>query len=124
MPHQSADWFAMTAFIEMHCKNDTELVPNGLSITAQLAHALPAGAPGKKTCRKNAARLLERGLGRIELAAEDAEQETSGDGGADNTGHVGAHSVHQQEVGGVGLLALLVGHTGSHGHGGHAGRAD
>ena len=77
-----------------------------------------------KTCRKNAARLLKRGLGRIELAAEDAEQEASGDGGADNTGHVGAHGVHQQEVGGVGLLAFLVGHTGSHGHGGHAGGAD
>ena len=43
----------MTAFIEMHCKNDTELVPNGLSITAQLAHALPAGASDKKDAPHN-----------------------------------------------------------------------
>ena len=56
--------------------------------------------------------------------AEYAQQEACGDGGADDAGHVGAHGVHQQEVGGVGLLAFQVGHPGGHGHGGHTGGAD
>ena len=56
--------------------------------------------------------------------AEHTEQEACRDGRADDTGHVGAHSMHQQEVGGVGLLAFLIGYTGSHRHGGNTGRAD
>jgi len=27
LPHQSADWFAMTTSIQVHCKNDTERYP-------------------------------------------------------------------------------------------------
>ena len=33
------------------------------------------------------------------LLTKDAQQEACGNGGADNAGHVGTHSVHQQEVG-------------------------
>ena len=58
------------------------------------------------------------------LAAEDRQQEAGRDGGADDAGHVGAHGVHQQEVGGVLLLAHHLGHAGRHRHGGHAGGAD
>ena len=57
-------------------------------------------------------------------AAEHLDHEAGRTGGADHAGHVGAHSVHEQEVGGVLLLAHGLGHTGGHGHGGHAGRAD
>ena len=58
------------------------------------------------------------------LAAEDAQQETCSDGGADNASHVGAHGVHQQEVGRIGLLAFLIGYTGSHRNGRHTGGTD
>ena len=58
------------------------------------------------------------------LLTKDAQQEACGDGGADNAGHVGAHGVHQQEVGGVVLLADHVGNTGCHGNCGNTGRAD
>ena len=58
------------------------------------------------------------------LLTKDAQQETCSDGGADNASHVGAHGVHQQEVGGVVLLAYGVGNTGSHGNSGNTGGAD
>ena len=53
------------------------------------------------------------------LLTKDGQQEACCDGGADNTGHVGAHSVHEQEVGGVSLLAFQVGNTGCHGNSGN-----
>ena len=56
--------------------------------------------------------------------AENVDQDTSSNGRADNTGHVGAHGVHQQEVAGVVLLAHHLGHAGRHRHGGHTGGAD
>ena len=57
---------------------------------------------------------------RAYLLAEDNQQAACCNGGADNAGHVGAHSVHQQEVGGVVLLANGVSNTGSHGNSGNA----
>ena len=57
-------------------------------------------------------------------AAEHLDHETGRAGGTDNTGHVGAHSVHEQEVGGVLLLAHVLSYTGGHRHGGHAGGAN
>ena len=56
--------------------------------------------------------------------AEDVDEDTSSDGGTDNTGHVGAHCVHQQEVGGVLALADLLRNTGSHRHSGNASGTD
>ena len=58
----------MTAFIEMHCKNDTELVPNGLSIIAQLAHALPAGASDKKDVPQTCGTSFEKGFGKNRIS--------------------------------------------------------
>ena len=43
---------------------------------------------------------------------EHIDQDTSGNGGADNTGNVGAHGVHEQVVAGVVLLANLLGKHG------------
>ena len=45
----------------------------------------------------------------LQLTAKHAQQETCGNGGADNTGNIGAHGMHEQEVGRIGLLAFLVG---------------
>ena len=56
--------------------------------------------------------------------AEDVDKDTSSDGRADDAGHVGAHGVHQQEVGGVLALADLLGDTSGHRHGGNAGGTD
>ena len=56
--------------------------------------------------------------------AEDVDEDTSSDGGTDNTGHVGTHCVHQQEVGGVLTLADLLRNTGSHRHSGNASGTD
>ena len=58
------------------------------------------------------------------LSAVQGDQHARGDGGADDACHVGAHSVHQQEVAGVVLLAHHLGHAGRHRHGGHTGGAD
>ena len=55
---------------------------------------------------------------------ENAQQETCRDGGADDACHIGAHSVHQQEVGGVRLLTFRVCNTGCHRNGRNTGRAD
>ena len=55
---------------------------------------------------------------------EHQQQETGSNSRTDNTGYVGAHGVHQQEVGGVVLTALNLGNTGSHRNGGNAGRSD
>ena len=55
---------------------------------------------------------------------EHNQQEARGDRGADHTGHVGAHGVHQQEIGGVVFPPLVLRHTGGHGNGGNARRAD
>ena len=51
-----------------------------------------------------------RGLLHI-ILAKNAQQETGSDGRADNTGHVGTHSVHQKEVRGICLLSFLIGNT-------------
>ena len=59
-----------------------------------------------------------------ECLAEDVDQNTSSNGRADNTGHVGAHGVHQQEVLRVLALAHLLGHTGGHRHSGNASGTD
>ena len=37
----------------------------------------------------------------MSISAEHIDQDTSGNGGADNTGNVGAHGVHEQVVAGV-----------------------
>ena len=46
------------------------------------------------------------------LGLEHEQQETCGNSGTDNTGYVGAHGVHQQEVGGVVLTTLTQRNTG------------
>ena len=56
-----------------------------------------------------------------QILTKHAQQETSSDGGADDAGHVRAHCMHQQEVGGVGLLALCVGHACCHRNSRHTG---
>ncbi len=43
-----------------------------------------------------------------------AQQEPCGDGGTDDAGHIGAHGMHQQEVGGIVLLTFHIGNTGGH----------
>ena len=48
--------------------------------------------------------------------AENVDQDTSSNGRAYNTGHVGAHCVHQQEVGGILALANLLGNASGHRH--------
>ena len=52
--------------------------------------------------------------------AENVDQDTSSNGRADNTGHVGTHCVHQQEVGGILALANLLGNASGHRHSGNA----
>ncbi len=42
----------------------------------------------------------------LHLRAEYLEDKACGNSGADNTGYVRAHSVHEQEVCRIGLLAL------------------
>ena len=58
------------------------------------------------------------------LRAEQGQQHASRHGGTDNTGHVGAHSVHQQEVGRILLLAHGLGYTSRHGNSGHTSGTD
>ena len=60
----------------------------------------------------------------MSVSAEHIDQDTSGNSGADNTGNIGAHGVHEQVVAGVVLLTDLLGNTGGHGNGGNTGRAD
>ena len=58
------------------------------------------------------------------LLAEDVDEDTSSNGRADHAGHVGAHGVHQQEVGGVLALTDLLGDTSGHRHGGNTSGTD
>ena len=57
----------------------------------------------------------------MSVSAEHVDQDTSGNGRADNTGNVGAHGVHEQVVAGVVLLADLLGNAGGHRHSGNTG---
>ena len=56
--------------------------------------------------------------------AKDGQQEAGRNGGADNTGNIRTHGMHEQEVGRVGLLTLQIGNPGGHWHSGHTGRVD
>ena len=58
------------------------------------------------------------------LLAEERHEDARGDRGADDAGHVRAHSVHQQEVRGILLLAHDLGDTRRHRDGGNAGGTD
>ena len=52
--------------------------------------------------------------------SDHSQHGTSRNSGTDNTCYVGAHSVHQQEVGRISLLTYNLGYTGSHRNGGYA----
>lgn len=56
----------------------------------------------------------------LHKSAEHVDQDTGRNRGTDNAGHVGAHGMHEQVVGGVVLLADLLADAGRHRHGGHA----
>ena len=55
---------------------------------------------------------------------EEGEEDTCGDGGADDAGNVGTHGVLEEVVGLVVLETHIVGHAGGIGHGADAGVAD
>ena len=56
--------------------------------------------------------------------AEESEEGTCSDGRADDTGHVGTHGVHEEEVVAVVLESEVVGDARAHGHGTHTGVTD
>ena len=60
----------------------------------------------------------------LHLRAEYLEDKACGNSGADDTGYVRAHSVHEQEVCRICLLALNLRNAGCHRNGRYTGRAD
>ena len=75
-----------------------------------------ANAAGISNRKTKTARQLLRTDGREKsffrkCLAENVDQDTSCNSGADNACHVGAHCVHQQEVGGILALTNLLRNT-------------
>jgi hypothetical protein len=56
--------------------------------------------------------------------SQEAEQDTCCYGRTDNTGNVGTHGVHEEEVAAVFLLAFLLRYAGCHRYGADTGRTD
>ena len=81
-----------------------------------------------KQCEKNPLpKILEGDLyfGKLAEQHRNQLQEEAGSScGADNTGNVRTHGVHEQEVGRIFLLAFDLSHTGSHRNGGYTGGTD